>query len=78
MMRMQRIQRIAPSTVQVHCLRVHSSTRGRCDPPDPPNPLDRSSLLLSLLLPFGVRERKPALRCAMWHIILRHMAGKEE
>jgi len=53
MMRIQQILRIAPIAVQVHRLRVRFSTDGRCDPLDPPNPLDRSSLLLllPLLLP---------------------------
>ena len=51
MMRIQQILRIAPIAVQVHRLRVRSSTGGRCDQLDPPNPLDRSSLRLPLLLP---------------------------
>jgi len=51
MMRIQQIWRIAPIAVQVHRLRVQSSTSGRCDPLDPPNPLYRSSLWLRLPLP---------------------------
>jgi hypothetical protein len=51
MMRISGFSGFFLSTVH-HRFGVHSSTGGRCDPPNQRDPFDRSSLLLPLTLPF--------------------------